>query len=1304
MNTAVASSPVIDIIIDSSSAQKGGNQVVAQLNRIAAAGNNLNGSLGGTAGALGGVGNAASGMAGKLTAANNNSTGLAAILDRLKGAAGGATSSLSGLLQGFSGLGSISLAGVAAGGAAIVALGVAMAGAASKVEAYKASLTTVVGDTTKAGQAFDALAAFAQKTPFSLDQAVEGFIKLKALGLTPSENALTSYGNTASAMGKSLNQMVEAVADAATGEFERLKEFGIKSKQQGDSVSFTFQGVTTKVGKSSEDIQKYLLAIGNTKFAGAMDRQTATIGGALSGLSDQIFILFAKMGEGGFSTALQGIITGITTGVQRLTPLFVGIGAVVGGVVSILGGLGSGIASIFGAITGEGSKGLSILDQLTIAFGLVGQTFTVVGNLIGSGLRGIAAVVSWLVGGITTMFDGAFSWLGGASASTTANMGLSFIGVLKAVKFVAQSIPELFAIAFGDVKKLFSNLGSIIGRLLTGDVSALGDVGKAFSTSFTASASKMDQIAAKAKSIAGDAKGAQSTVDRMLGRNQKTHSIDEFSGTSPKSTPPAGKKEKEDHSAEKLQNGIDKYWRTLNEAVAASGLLPIEAEKLTKLQDLQNIYANAKKKLDGQALIDAKGKIDAALSEIALNKSLVSMQDQKLKLDNAYTVSTSKRIGLGEDEQKIEDALAAHRVEALNSGATLVDLASEKWKLAENDLKTALERAAAQDKLNDAMKAGNDIASKYDPSYDRDQRIQSINKDRTTFTSVAGMSGMSEEAQKSVLRGMDSAIDEINNETRQKFATTIDDLASQFHGKFGDAIGKVAKLFQALADSSQGKFSGPLGAIASVLGKDKNGAVIKGGIGESYQDASKGIFDSITGNNGKQSAFKAPLKSMSDGFGSFKGDMKGLFGKGGSFSSSLGSLMGKASAGAGIGSAVAGVGNALGLKLSNTGSQVGGALGSMVGGPIGSIIGSIAGGIVGNLFKKAKYASSSLQIVNGKLVAGDAVGNSSKLKDSADTAMGSVVSGLNSIASQLGATISGTPSVSIGQYKDNWRVSDAGFQGKLNFKGSSAIGLHDFGDDAEAAVSYAIKQALSDGILTGLSDFSERLLKSAQDVDDAVDLASNYEKLLSNLEAFDNPLKAAVEAITKPLDSLITRMTDAGATTTELANAERYRQLQLDAVLKDQLSSLTDLKKFLTGEGSGKTGLARLTDDLSEFQQYKSDIGAGKTIDKDAFSSLAQEINNLAGSVYGTSTSQFASINSMLLDATNGAIDSVTNEFNDLTAQAIKTQTDTLSAQLAVNNDLLAQQLAATQAMAASLGVSVGSVASGANGKLTGTY
>ncbi|EMN7845678.1 hypothetical protein WAY68_004703 [Salmonella enterica subsp. enterica serovar Dublin] len=107
-----------------------------------------------------------------------------------------------------------------------------------------------------------------------------------ALGLTPSEEALRSYGNTASAMGKDLNQMIEAVADASTFEFERLKEFGIKARQNQSDIEFTFQGTTTVVKKNAADIEQYLLNIGNVNFAGAMADQANTLNGAIASAED----------------------------------------------------------------------------------------------------------------------------------------------------------------------------------------------------------------------------------------------------------------------------------------------------------------------------------------------------------------------------------------------------------------------------------------------------------------------------------------------------------------------------------------------------------------------------------------------------------------------------------------------------------------------------------------------------------------------------------------------------------------------------------------------------------------------------------------------------------------------------------------------------------------------------------------------------------------------------------------------------------------------------------------------------------
>jgi hypothetical protein len=203
---------------------------------------------------------------------------------------------------------------------------IAVDGLVSKVVAAQrqfdvmfSSLKTVTGGVDKASAAWERLTQFASKTPYTLEQSVNGFVKLKALGLDPSERAMTSFGNTASAMGKDLTQMIEAVADASTGEFERLKEFGIKAKTQGDEVSFTFQGVTTTVKNSASDITEYLTKIGEVQFAGAMSERMKTLDGDISNLEDSWNALFLAISQSGAGDIAGKVVRAATTAIQEMT-------------------------------------------------------------------------------------------------------------------------------------------------------------------------------------------------------------------------------------------------------------------------------------------------------------------------------------------------------------------------------------------------------------------------------------------------------------------------------------------------------------------------------------------------------------------------------------------------------------------------------------------------------------------------------------------------------------------------------------------------------------------------------------------------------------------------------------------------------------------------------------------------------------------------------------------------------------------------------------------------------------------------
>lgn len=181
-------------------------------------------------------------------------------------------------------IGGFAVAKVAAG--ALIDLGRGAIEVGGRFEQMRAALVTATGSVQEAGAAFDQISDFAQRTPFEVSEITQAYIRLTNLGLEPTMERLESFGNIAGANSKSLMQFAEAVADASVAEFERLKEFGIKARNEGEKVAFTFRGVTERVQNDAASIVAFLERIGRTEFAGGMALQAATAAGAASNLSD----------------------------------------------------------------------------------------------------------------------------------------------------------------------------------------------------------------------------------------------------------------------------------------------------------------------------------------------------------------------------------------------------------------------------------------------------------------------------------------------------------------------------------------------------------------------------------------------------------------------------------------------------------------------------------------------------------------------------------------------------------------------------------------------------------------------------------------------------------------------------------------------------------------------------------------------------------------------------------------------------------------------------------------------------------
>lgn len=195
-----------------------------------------------------------------------------------------------------------------AGGMAV--LGKSVLNVSAQFEGYAATLETIEGSAEGAKKSLDWISDFAKTTPYDVAELTEAFVKLKAYGMDPTTGLMEDLGNASSAMGKGLMQAVEMIADASTGEFERLKEFGIRASQAGNQVTFSWtengKQLSKTVNKTSDEITKFIRERFGSRFSGAMIRQSKTWNGMMSNLGDSWIDFQRRIGDAGFFEAIKG--------------------------------------------------------------------------------------------------------------------------------------------------------------------------------------------------------------------------------------------------------------------------------------------------------------------------------------------------------------------------------------------------------------------------------------------------------------------------------------------------------------------------------------------------------------------------------------------------------------------------------------------------------------------------------------------------------------------------------------------------------------------------------------------------------------------------------------------------------------------------------------------------------------------------------------------------------------------------------------------------------------------------------------
>ncbi|MDX9860882.1 MAG: tape measure protein [Rhodospirillales bacterium] len=356
---------------------------------------------------------------------------------------------------------------------------------AAQFERYRTILEQLEGSAESASKAMDWASDFATTTPYELDQVMEAFVKLRSYGMEPMNGLLRTLGDTSAAMGKPLMQAVEAMADAVTGENERLKEFGIRARQVGSRIvyEYTVNGQTMRKAakaNSREQIQAVLASIWNEKYSGAMGKLSKTWEGMISNISDQWTRFTNLVMEAGVFEWLKSRLEMVLSTIDAwasdgrllawaqqlgstLTAAFDRVWTILPDVWNGLQQVGRAIAWLADIVGGW--RNLIIIAAAVVAGPLlmaIGQLGVALANL---GLAVAATPVGWFIGAVAAIagaayliyrnWEGIVAWFGGLwdrvlsaiDAGVAAISGV--LGAFNPVNIVAGAFNDLVAYITG---------------------------------------------------------------------------------------------------------------------------------------------------------------------------------------------------------------------------------------------------------------------------------------------------------------------------------------------------------------------------------------------------------------------------------------------------------------------------------------------------------------------------------------------------------------------------------------------------------------------------------------------------------------------------------------------------------------------------------------------------------------------------------------------------------------------------------------------------------------------------------------
>ena len=325
--------------------------------------------------------------------------------------------------------------------------------ARAEYEKFDAVLTNTFQSKSIGSGALAMLTDFAAKTPYQLNELTGGFIKLVNRGIYPTMEEMTKMGDLASSQGKSFDQLVEAVMDAQTGEFERMKEFGIKASKSGDTVKLTFKGVTKEVKNNEQAIKDAIIAYGGmTGVAGSMEVVSKTLGGQISNLEDQWWGFLVAVGSYG-----GGIFGDVLGGAADMLQILQNHLPLIAHWFDLLWQNIYPVVTVFKEFLKVAFDGVFGLSSASDALGMFGDIMISVLMAVNWFTTGLIGVINWLKPFAPYILDAAIAWGVLNAVIAISPIGWIVIGIVALITVIGMAIK--YTSGWGDswngLKKIF---------------------------------------------------------------------------------------------------------------------------------------------------------------------------------------------------------------------------------------------------------------------------------------------------------------------------------------------------------------------------------------------------------------------------------------------------------------------------------------------------------------------------------------------------------------------------------------------------------------------------------------------------------------------------------------------------------------------------------------------------------------------------------------------------------------------------------------------------------------------------------